>query len=154
MKPNIKNNFIILSLPLIFASCVLARTVSVSEQYTPTENIEIVHINQPLPANLTRIGSITIDGNSSLVWTADECSYETCMQLLIEEAKKVGADVVYIVSVIAPNAGFMATPYFYSVSGSSCYTIVADIYIKKDKKPVDKNSDTENYDDVYKTDRR
>ncbi|MGM9746067.1 MAG: DUF1471 domain-containing protein [Paludibacteraceae bacterium] len=118
-----KHKFIItLFLPLVFISCGLVKTVSVSEKFTPTENIEIVPLNQPLPPGLTRIGSITINGSQSVVWSYDDCSYENCMQAIIEEAKKVGADVIYIVSVVAPNQGF--------ISGTGCYTIIADLYIK------------------------
>ena len=131
-----KNKFIItLFLPLVFVSCGLVKTIAVNGNYEPTKSVEIINNNQTLPTGLIRIGSITIDGNQSLVLSYDECSYETCIQTLSDEAKKAGADIVYIVSVVAPNQSLMITLYFYGTSGSGCYTIVADLYIK------DKTSD-------------
>ena len=133
-----KKYTVILALSLSLTSCELLKYVVVSDTYEPTTNVEIIHTGQDLPKDIIRLGSITIDGQNSLVFSKDECSYEKCMQELILEAKKVGADIVYITSITSPNQGLIVIPmgmtFAYGVSGSSCYTIVADVYKRGENK--------------------
>ena len=108
---------ILTSILLIFAisSCTLKKQVIVKQYYPPTEGqIPIIQTNQALPQNIYRIGSIVVGENGL---TPDgKCSYEACMQVIEEESRKVGAQLVYLVRVKEPD--------LYS----TCYNITAELY--------------------------
>ena len=109
--------YIFYSLCLLFlaASCGLKKQVSVNGRYEPTQGkISIIQTNQYLPTNIYRIGSIVV-GESGLT-PSDDCTYEACMQVIEEESRKVGAQLVYLVKVVEPNLS------------STCYNITADLY--------------------------
>ena len=104
---------------LILPACKLKTIVSVNDYYTPTTGrLPIYQTGQQLPADIIRIGSIVV-GESGLTPT-NKCTYEACIRLIEDEAKKSGADLVYLVHVKEP--GFW----------SSCYNITAELY-KYDK---------------------
>lgn len=108
---------IITSSLLIFvlASCALKKQISVKQYYPPTEeHIPIIQTNQALPQNIYRIGSIVV-GESGLTPDRD-CTYEACMQVIEEESRRVGAQLVYLVSVREPDFN------------STCYNITAELY--------------------------
>lgn len=108
---------IFISSLLIFtlASCSLKKQVTVKQYYPPTEGqIPIIQTNQVLPQNIYRIGSIVV-GESGLT-PEGKCTYEACMQVIEEESRRVGAQLVYLVNVREPN------------HNSTCYNITAELY--------------------------
>lgn len=107
--------FALCAILILTPSCKLKSIVSVNDYYAPTTgHLPIYQTGQQLPDNLVRIGSIEV-GENGLTPT-DKCTYEACIRLIEDESKKVGADLVYLVSV--------KTPGFWS----SCYNITAELY--------------------------
>ncbi len=108
---------ILTSVLLVFAitSCTLKKQVTVKQYYPPTEGqIPIIQTNQALPQNIYRIGSIVVGENGL---TPDgKCTYEACMQVIEEESRKVGAQLVYLVRVKEPDLH------------NTCYNITAELY--------------------------
>ena len=113
-----RKSLLLLGIAFILSSCGINQKVSVYESHPPKTNTQIVHTGQPLPQNVRRIGSITV-GDTGLTFTS-LCTYEACMQTVITEAGKAGADVAYIVRIKEPTE---------DIGGSSCYTITADLYV-------------------------
>lgn len=95
----------------------LKKIVSVSYHYPPTTGvINVYQTGQQLPNNIIRIGSVVV-GESG--WTpAERCSYEECIRAIEDEARKAGADLIYLVKVKEPDR----------VWGSTCYDITAELY--------------------------
>lgn len=83
----------------------------------PTTSVKIYNINQLLPDNLERIGSITI--NDTGITADSKGSYEACMERIKKEAMKMGGNVVGIVILNAPD------------KHSSIYRMVADVYYQE-----------------------
>lgn len=112
-------------------SCALKCRVEVSQSYAPTSTVSVIQMGQSLPTGLIRMGSISV-GEGGMTPT-DDCTYEACRRALIERAKEVGADIVYIIQVITPSSdggvayGYHTGPIFYG-GGSTCYGIVAEVY--------------------------
>ena len=101
---------------VIGTSCKLKTAVNVTDYYPPTAGrLQIIQTGQALPQNIVRIGSIVV-GESGLTPT-NKCTYEACMQVIEDEAKKKGAELVYLVKVKEPSA-----------LGSTCYNITAEMY--------------------------
>lgn len=108
---------ILSSVLMIFAitSCTLKKQITVKQYYPPTEGqIPIVQTNQTLPKNIYRIGSIVVGENG--LTPSGKCTYEACMQVIEEESRKVGAQLVYLVRVKEPDIR------------STCYNITAELY--------------------------
>lgn len=98
----------------VLSSCKLKKQISVNRKYEPTVGkIALIQTNQYIPSNTYRIGSIVV-GESGFTPSGD-CTYEACMRT-IEEDRKVGTQLIYIVKAVEPN---------YS---STCYNITADLY--------------------------
>lgn len=115
MKTN-KFLIVLCALMLILPSCKLKKIVSVNYYYPPTSGvIPIYQTGQNLPENIIRIGSIVV-GESGLTPVKD-CTYEVCIRTIEEEARKSGADFIYLVSVKEPDW-----------RGSLCYNITAEFY--------------------------
>lgn len=96
-------------------SCTLKKQITVKQYYPPTEGqIPIVQTNQTLPKNIYRIGSIVVGENG--LTPSGKCTYEACMQVIEEESRKVGAQLVYLVRVKEPDIR------------STCYNITAELY--------------------------
>lgn len=113
---NIKLLVMIMIVGLTWTSCKLKTNVSVNDYYPPTSGrLKIYQTGQTLPENIVRIGSIVV-GESGLT-PSKKCTYEACMQVIEDEAKKKGAEIVYLVKVKEPSAW-----------GSSCYNITAEMY--------------------------
>lgn len=109
------------ALTLILPSCKqlkqLKKIVAVSYHYPPTTGvIDIYQTGQQLPANIIRIGSVVV-GESGLT-PAEKCSYEACIRAIEDEARKAGADFIYLVKVKEPDRFW----------GSTCYDITAELY--------------------------
>lgn len=135
MQHAVQKITVLLLLAIVFTGCSpLKRVVSITNQYTPTQQVTIIQTGQQLPDGLTRIGSVSVgDGGLTL---AEDCTYEACIKAVEEEAKKVGANIIYIVHVKTPNnflgVGYsllLGDPSLYDIN-SSCYGIVADLYRK------------------------
>ncbi len=111
---SIKKVFLITACVMLLG-CGVSKTISVARYYPPTEeHIELYQAGQNLPQNINRIGSIVIGDTG---FTLDsKCTYEVCINLIETEARKVGAQIAYIVHVKAPD------------SHSTCYNITADLY--------------------------
>lgn len=113
-----KKVVVVLIALLALTSCGINQNVSVNAVYPPKDNTQIVHSGQTLPQGLKRIGSITV-GDTGFTFTS-LCTYEACIQKIIQEAGKAGADVAYIVRIKEPTD---------DMGGSTCYTITADLYV-------------------------
>lgn len=130
-----KNKWLIIFLLCTFTSCALQCRVDVLQKYAPTKEVSVVQMGQTLPSGVIRMGSVTV-GEGGMTPTED-CTYEACMRAVIEQAKNVGADIVYIVQVISPSDsggvayGYGTGPVYYG-GGSSCYGIVAELYKKRE----------------------
>lgn len=105
------------SMVLVASSCKtpLKVLVHVKEYHKMTESIKFIQTGQKLPDNIIRIGSIEVGEGG---WTpAKECSYEACMNAIEVEAKRAGADIVYLVKIVEP-----------STWKGTCYDITAEFY--------------------------
>lgn len=103
------------ALMVLIPSCHLKSIVNVNDYYAPTTGrLPIYQTGQQLPTNIIRIGSIVV-GEGGLT-PANKCTYEACIRLIEDEAKKAGADLVYLVHVKEP--GFWST----------CYNLTAELY--------------------------
>ena len=105
------------TLSFVLPSCKtpLKVLVHVREYHERTESIKFVQTGQKLPDNIIRIGSIEVGEGG---WTpAKDCSYEACMNAIETEAKRAGADIVYLVKVVEPGTW-----------KGTCYDITAEFY--------------------------
>ncbi len=109
-----------LLIAVMLTSCGIKKNINIYGKYPPKANVQIIHSNQSLPEGIVRIGSITLS-DSGFTLTR-ECTYEACIQTVLQEASKAGADIAYIVQIKEPNE---------ELGGSTCYTIIADLYIYK-----------------------
>jgi hypothetical protein len=118
-----KYTFVMKRVLLLFASIVLlsflnscglsVRAVA-DVKLPPTASVKIYNVNQALPENIERIGSVTIDDTG---FTSDrKGTYDACMSRLRSEAMKMGGDVVGIVVLNTPDRH------------STIYRMVADVY--------------------------
>lgn len=113
--------FAALAILLVLPSCgqykQLKKIVSVNYHYPPTSGmITIYQTGQVLPDGILRIGSVVV-GEAGFT-PAEKCSYEACIRAIEDEARKAGADLVYLVKVKEPDRIF----------GSTCYDITAELY--------------------------
>lgn len=105
----------------VFPSCKqlkqLKTIVNVNYYYPPTVGIiPIYQTGQLLPEGTIRIGSVVV-GEAGLTPT-EKCTYEACIRTIENEARKAGADFVYLVNVKEPDRFW----------GSTCYDITAEFY--------------------------
>lgn len=106
-----------LALIMTLCSCGLKKVVSTSAKYPATTGtIEVVETGSKIPDGAFRIGSVTV-GESGMALTKN-CSYEACIEACMQEARKAGAELVYIRKVVEPTLGL----------GSTCYTVTVDFY--------------------------
>lgn len=95
----------------------LKNVVNVNYYYPPTSGIiPIYQTGQLLPEGIIRIGSVVV-GEAGLTPT-EKCTYEACIRTIENEARKAGADLIYLVNVKEPDR-FL---------GSTCYDITAELY--------------------------
>ena len=105
---------ICLAFIIVLNSCGLSVRAIADVKLPPTTSVEIYNVNQALPENIERIGSITIDDTG---FTSDrKGTYDACMSRLRSEAMKMGGDVVGIVVLNTPDRH------------STIYRMVADVY--------------------------
>lgn len=112
---------IVLTMLLMIPSCAkykqLKKIVNLNYHYPPTTGVvPIYQTNQQLPSDIIRIGSVVV-GEAGLT-PAEKCTYEACIRAIEDEARKAGADFIYLVNVKEPDRFW----------GSTCYDITADLY--------------------------
>lgn len=102
---------------LVLNACGLSVRAVSEVKLPPTTMVKIYNVNQHLPENIERIGSITIDDTG---FTSDRNgTYEACLSRLKKEAMKMGGDIVSIVVLNTPDRH------------STIYRMVADVYCLK-----------------------
>ena len=117
---------------MLLSGCEIAKEITVNGTYPAKEKCKMIYKGHAVPKGLERIGSIKVGGNTSLA--APDCNYEVCLSVIETEAAKAGADVAVVVEVIEPNESISGGTGGMMFSGSSCYTVIADLYIYKKKK--------------------
>lgn len=106
--------FVSIVLLFVLNGCGLSVRAVADVKLPPTKSVKVYNVNQTLPENIERIGSITIDDTG---FTADRRgTYDACMSRLRSEAMKMGGDVVGIVVLNTPDRH------------STIYRVVADVY--------------------------
>ena len=86
---------------------------------TPTkEKITLVPTGQQIPNDYVLVGTCTY-GESGFTPT-EICTYEAITRTAMEDARNIGATIVYVTKVKEPSFG------------SSCYTITVHFYKKKE----------------------
>ena len=116
-----KKLLLLIVIALMFSSCSLKVKATSNGNYQPQNEVRVIQNGQPLPEGAIRIGSVET-GEKGMT-PAKKCTYAASIDAIINEAKKMGGNIVYIVSVKEP-----------SVWGSTCYYLTADVYLIKDKK--------------------
>ena len=81
--------------------------------------VKIVPTNQDVPENYEMIGSGSY-GEKGLT-PARKCTYEAIIEQAMEDARKMGASLIYISNALPPN-----------FSDSSCWNIAVSFYALKD----------------------
>ena len=120
---------------MLLSGCEIAKEVTVNGNYPAKEKCKMIYKGHAVPKGLYRIGSIKVGGNTSLA--AQDCNYEVCLSVIETEAAKAGADVAVVVNVIEPNESISGGTSGLMFSGSSCYTVIADLYVyNKNKLPA------------------
>ena len=116
-----KKLVLLMLIALTFSSCSLNVKSTSYGNYQPQNEVQVIQNGQPIPKDAIRIGSI--ETKDSGFTNTKRCTYSASIDSIIKEAKTMGGNIVYIVSVKEP-----------SVWGSSCYYITADVYLLKDEK--------------------
>ena len=122
---------IILTLVVSLTGCRISRKVSVFGAYDPKPEVLVLYPMQPLPSGLQRIGTITV-GNGGWVLT-EYCTFESCLNTIVSESCKVGADVAKIIVVRKPYSIFLEGTHGLIDRGlTKCETsVTAELYIRK-----------------------
>lgn len=116
-----KKVLLLLFAGLMLAGCGISRRVTVMNAYpaypgTPS----IYYPGQNMPEGMVKIGSVNV-GDKGMNMQPRKCDYQVCMDAIMEEAKKMGGDVVVLVTVKEP--GILQI----------CYQIAADIYVSAER---------------------
>ena len=104
---------------MLLCGCSLSVKTATNGYYVPQNEVKIIQTGQVIPEDAIRIGSVETGEKGAT--PAKECTYSACIDAIVEEAKKMGGNIVYIVSVKEPS-GFW---------GSTCYYVTADVYLQK-----------------------
>jgi len=86
------------------------------QYHKSSEEIEVLNVEDSLPANLDYIGSITIHHS----WKNKSCSYEKVLKIVMGKADELGSDLVKI------------EDHSTSKKFKSCHQIAAKFYRKKE----------------------
>ena len=108
----------VILLTLTLSACSLKTRTASYGNYPPQNDVVIIQSGQPLPKDAIRIGSIETSDNG--LTSTRRCTYAASIDAIVKKAKKMGGNIVYIVSVKEP-----------SVWGSTCYYVTADVYLQK-----------------------
>lgn len=109
----------VLLMTMVLSSCSLKIRTTSYGHFQPQNEVVIIHSGQPLPKDAIRIGSIET-GEKGMTPTR-RCTYAASVDAIIKEAKKMGGNIVYIVSVKEPTFN------------STCYRVTADVYLQNKK---------------------
>ena len=108
-----------LVITMILCGCSLKVKTTTYGYYVPQNEVRIIQNGQVIPEDAIRIGSVEAGEKGST--PTKKCTYSACIDAIVEEAKKMGGNIVYIVSVKEPTWGF----------GSTCYNVTADVFLQK-----------------------
>ena len=99
--------------------------------YDPKPSVLVLYPMQPLPSGLQRIGTITV-GNGGWILT-EYCTFESCLNTIVSEAGRVGADVAKIIVIRKPYSIFLEGTHGLIDKGlTKCATsVTAELYIRK-----------------------
>lgn len=101
------------------SSCKLKKSMAIYEYGNPTtERVILLPSGQEIPEGYTMIGICTY-GEAGMTPT-ETCTYEAITRTAMEDARKIGATLVYVAHVKEP-----------SIWGSTCYKITVHFYKKK-----------------------
>ena len=97
----------------------IKKTMAIYEYGNPiTEQVILVPSGQEIPEDYVIVGICTY---GEAWWTPTEiCTYEAITRTAMEDARKIGATLVYVAHVKEP-----------SIWGSSCYKITVHFYKKE-----------------------
>ena len=109
---------VLVLMAMLLYGCSLKVKTTTYGHYEPQNEVRIIQSGQVIPEDAIRIGSVET-GEKGMT-PARKCTYAASIDAIIEEAKKMGGNIVYIVSVKEP-----------SVWGSTCYYVTADVYLQK-----------------------
>lgn len=102
---------------IIFCSCELGRSISVYEprQAIEVSSVQIVPNGQQVPQGYVVIGSASY-GDTGLTFEGN-CTYEAIIEQARLDGAKVGASIIYVSNVTAPN-----------YLGTTCYNVTVQFY--------------------------
>ena len=110
--------FMALVITMLLYGCSLSVKTATNGYYEPQNEVRIIQTGQVIPEDAIRRGSVEVGEKGAT--PTKKCTYSACIDAIVEEAKKMGGNIVYIVSVKEP-----------SVWGSTCYYVTADVYLQK-----------------------
>ncbi|MFZ4582455.1 MAG: hypothetical protein ACOYM7_07375 [Paludibacter sp.] len=112
-----KKSILLLAVIAVFlSSCSPRITTSILKSVAPVSNneeVKIYNLQSQIPENATKIGRIDV-GDSGFT---TNCGYDAMLNVLLQEARKVGANAICITDHIKPNP-----------LGSSCHQFSALAY--------------------------
>jgi hypothetical protein len=118
MKKLVEISMVLVITIMLLCGCSLSVKTATNGYYEPQNEVRIIQTGQVIPEDAIRIGSVEVGEKGAT--PAKKCTYSACIDAIVEEAKKMGGNIVYIVSVKEP-----------SVWGSTCYYVTADVYLQK-----------------------
>ena len=120
MKRLLVISMVLVLMAILLYGCSLKVKTTTYGHYEPQNEVRIIQSGQVIPEDVIRIGSVET-GEKGMT-PAKDCTYSACIDAIVKEAKKMGGNIVYIVSIKEP-----------SVWGSTCYYVTADVYLQKSK---------------------
>ena len=118
MKKFVVLSSVLVLMAMLLSGCSLKVRTATYGYYEPQNEVRIIQNGQVIPEDAIRIGSVEVGEKGAT--PTKKCTYSECIDAIVEEAKKMGGNIVYIVSVKEP-----------STWGSSCYNVTADVYLQK-----------------------
>ena len=118
MKKVVGISFVLVLMTMLLFGCSLKIRTATNGYYEPQHEVRVIQTGQAIPEDAIRIGSVET-GEKGMT-PSKKCTYSACVDAIVAEAKKMGGNIVYIVSVKEP-----------SVWGSTCYYVTADVYLQK-----------------------
>lgn len=101
------------------SSCKLKKTMAIFDYGQPTsERVVLIPSGQDIPDGYVMVGTCTY-GEAGMTPT-EICTYEAITRTAMDDARKIGAILVYVAHVVDPHP-----------LGSTCYTITVHFYRKQ-----------------------
>jgi len=101
----------------LLCGCSLKMRTTSYGNYEPQNTVKIIQNGQVIPDDAIRIGCIETGDRGTT--STKNCTYASSIEAIVKAAKKMGGNIVYIVSIKEPTWA------------SSCYQITADVYLQK-----------------------